>query len=68
MSLMDGLVAAGVLGAVLFVVIAKAAKDNPKLREWLAYLKPTKLIEKVPGSEIVSDKIEQTFEQKRSMM
>lgn len=68
MTLFDGLVAAGVIGGIVFIVMAKAAKENPKLREWLSNLKPGNLTEKIVPEKIIPDKIEQVYDEKRRMM
>ena len=64
--MLDGMLVLGILGSLGWVIYGRLAQKNPKLR------KATKgigfnFVEKIPGKKI-SDKIEQVYDEKRTMM
>ena len=67
MTLIEGLVALGVVGAIGFIVYAKVAQGNPKISEKVKEFFP----KKDPGNIRIrgtKEKISQLYEDRRSMM
>jgi len=71
MSLKDGIIQAavsmGVVGAIAFVIIGRVMQNNPKFAEFISKFKPGSIYEKAQENPI-TDKIEQVYDEKRTMM
>ena len=67
MTLMEGLIAMGVMLAIGGIVFAKAASNNPKLLEFLGKVMPTSLYTK-PDIKIIPDNVQQVWDERRSML
>lgn len=72
MGLKDAIIQGGVVFVVFagigYVILAKINKTNPKAMRWIKEkLAPGSLYEKPPENQIV-DKLEQVYDDKRTMM
>ncbi len=67
MTLFDGLVALGVVGAIFFVVYGMVAKKNPGLHEKVKEFLPGNSIKSPPQIPLI-DTLEQVYDDKRTMM
>ena len=69
MALFDGLVALAVVGGLGWIIYAKMMKNNPALAEKTRTLFSGGLYKESGGMDAMSkDKIEQVYDEKRSMM
>ena len=67
MGMLDGLLVLGIIGALGWVVYGKLSEKNPrikKLTEGISF----NFTEKIPYVEPKPDKIEQVYNEKRTMM
>lgn len=67
MGLLDGLMVLGILGGLGFVIYSRLAKKNPgikKMTEGIGF----KFIDEIPYVSPKPDKIEQVYNEKRTMM
>ncbi len=67
MPLLDGLLVLGILGALGGVIYSRLAQKNPKIREITKGFS-LNLMEKIPFVPDKPDKIEQVYNEKRTMM
>ncbi len=69
MTLMDGLIAMGIVGIIFAVVIGKVMQNNPKFAEMVKGLFSGGIYkEQPPIDPLMRDRIQQTYDEKRSMM
>ncbi|KKN69589.1 hypothetical protein LCGC14_0438920 [marine sediment metagenome] len=68
MTLFDGLVALGVVGAIFFVVYGMVAKKNPGLHEKVKEFLPGNLTKEVSSQIPLIDTLEQVYDDRRTMM
>jgi len=66
-GLTQTLVVFSVFGAIGFVILSKIRQNNPKVSAWLDKMKFGSMYEKVPENPI-TDKIEQVYDERRTMM
>ncbi len=71
MGLKEGIIQAGVIFAVFgtigYMILAKVKQNNPKAAEWLSKFKLASIYNKVEEIPIV-DRLEQVYDEKRTMM
>ena len=67
MSLFDGIVALGVVLGFGYLIFVRLLHTNPKAAETIRNILPTKLYERIENDPI-SDKIQQVYQEKRTMM
>jgi len=67
-AIIQGGTALGVVAGIGYVIFAKMVKSNPKMAEKLKEFMPGKLYDKIPQQEEMKDKIEQVWDEKRTMM
>ena len=68
MSLFDGLVALGVISGLGYIIYVKILSQNPGIGVKIKSIIPTKLYDKVEPITKVPDKIEQVWDERKSMM
>ena len=69
MGFTDGLVVLAVLGGFGFMIYSQLAKKNPKINEWVQKQFGQGLFKKNEGIDsMAKDKIEQVYDERRSMM
>lgn len=67
MPIIEGFVAMGVVVILFWLIFIKISKNNPKAAETIKNLIPTNIYEK-PKMPEVPDKIEQVWNERRTMM
>ena len=68
MTLFDGLVALGVLMVVAWIVFISAAKKNPVMLPWIKEFFKDGFYSKIENKPNLKEKVEQVYDDKRSMM
>lgn len=67
-NLLQSFIGLGVVGTLFYLIYAKILKDNPDKAKKLSDMIPTSLYEKIEPIKEIPDKIEQVWEEKRTMM
>lgn len=66
MAIIDGLVAAGVLLGFLYIIYAKLIQKNPAIKDKVRGLWDG--LDKTKKKEDIKDKMQQTYDDRRTMM
>jgi len=67
MPIIQGFIALGVIGILGWLIFIKVSKNNPQMAQNIRNIIPTKIYEN-PKIPIISDKIEQVYDERRTMM
>ena len=68
MGITDGLVVLAILGGFGFMIYAQLAKKNPKINEWVQKQFGEGLFSKTKEDSSLKDKVQQVYDERRSMM